>query len=566
MAHRSKDKAFKTGGLMARLFGWVTRPFRWVLPAMQAVLQPKWLIRLSNEAARKFFVFEPPNWAKKLGSVVRPPKKEVSAVHLANPIYWIVWSFDLFWKLFVSRPYRNLGPALPAIVGCLAVVAVAGVIRFQRPQELVNQYRDHLNSASRNQEYDQAVIAAGRLIDLSPDNLDYRFQRAIIEEKRGNVDVANELIERLAFLEKHSQAAQYLLFEKSNLKDLSKWTPEQHARFRMLLDLSKKTGNDKRIQARTMAAVYFNALGARQEAIRQISDIAMESTELSILLASLHLMEGEVSEAKAAAETAERGLRKKLQLNGSDKEVRLNLARMLLILQQERAASKVLMEGFQLTKDDAYRNGAAEALIQMSGRLALVIGENSLLERLQVIREAIEIASDSPLVTDAIIDLVFQVRENKNEEIKTLGRALVSGLSSDSAHFIRGTLALMQDDVESAKLHLEQAVKANPNLPGVLNNLAVAIAAKEGGDLEYALKLSEAAVGQMQEHPYIRETRGQILCKLKRYSDAIPDLEYALRAPELANQVHSSLAEAYEALGQKQLAEQHRELVKKPNS
>jgi hypothetical protein len=534
--------------------------------ALQAVLQPKWLIRLSNEAARKFFVFEPPNWAKKLGSVVRPPKKEVSAVHLANPIYWIVWSFDLFWKLFVSRPYRNLGPALPAIVGCLAVVAVAGVIRFQRPQELVNQYRDHLNSASRNQEYDQAVIAAGRLIDLSPDNLDYRFQRAIIEEKRGNVDVANELIERLAFLEKHSQAAQYLLFEKSNLKDLSKWTPEQHARFRMLLDLSKKTGNDKRIQARTMAAVYFNALGARQEAIRQISDIAMESTELSILLASLHLMEGEVSEAKAAAETAERGLRKKLQLNGSDKEVRLNLARMLLILQQERAASKVLMEGFQLTKDDAYRNGAAEALIQMSGRLALVIGENSLLERLQVIREAIEIAPDSPLVTDAIIDLVFQVRENKNEEIKTLGRALVSGLSSDSAHFIRGTLALMQDDVESAKLHLEQAVKANPNLPGVLNNLAVAIAAKEGGDLEYALKLSEAAVGQMQEHPYIRETRGQILCKLKRYSDAIPDLEYALRAPELANQVHSSLAEAYEALGQKQLAEQHRELVKKPNS
>ncbi len=62
----------------------------------------------------------------------------------------------------------------------------------------------------------------------------------------------------------------------------------------------------------------------------------------------------------------------------------------------------------------------------------------------------------------------------------------------------------------------------------------------------------------MPDHPYFRDTRGQILVKLGRYQDAIPDLEVALQAPELAKDVHRALALAYEGLGLKDLAEAHR--------
>ncbi len=159
-----------------------------------------------------------------------------------------------------------------------------------------------------------------------------------------------------------------------------------------------------------------------------------------------------------------------------------------------------------------------------------------------------------------MIDLVVQIQKDENSEAAALRKALVEGVGADTAHFIQGTVALLENDIEQAEVHLKQAAKANPNLPGILNNLAVAMAAKEGADLAKALKLAEAAVERLPNHPYIRETRGQILCKMKKYGDAISDLEFALQATELAVPIHRSLAEAYDALGQTELAEEHRKL------
>ncbi|MFN3190753.1 MAG: hypothetical protein ACE361_09545 [Aureliella sp.] len=74
------------------------------------------------------------------------------------------------------------------------------------------------------------------------------------------------------------------------------------------------------------------------------------------------------------------------------------------------------------------------------------------------------------------------------------------------------------------------------------------------------LRLSNAAVRELPNHPYLRETRGAILLRLERYVDAIADLEQALRAKELRPQVRESLAQAYEALGDTEIAKRQREL------
>ena len=86
---------------------------------------------------------------------------------------------------------------------------------------------------------------------------------------------------------------------------------------------------------------------------------------------------------------------------------------------------------------------------------------------------------------------------------------------------------------------------------------------EEDPDWERAFRLSDAAVRTMPNHTYLRETRGQILVNLERYTEAIADLEYALAAKELRPQIRDSLAIAYDALGQPEIAQRQRELKAK---
>ena len=73
--------------------------------------------------------------------------------------------------------------------------------------------------------------------------------------------------------------------------------------------------------------------------------------------------------------------------------------------------------------------------------------------------------------------------------------------------------------------------------------------------------MADAAAKALPQHPEIRETRGIILARLGRWSEALVDLEIALAAfPDRAH-IHDSLADAYEHLGDPDMAARHRELA-----
>ena len=93
-------------------------------------------------------------------------------------------------------------------------------------------------------------------------------------------------------------------------------------------------------------------------------------------------------------------------------------------------------------------------------------------------------------------------------------------------------------------------------MPGVLNNLAVAIASDAKGDLNQAVNFSNEACAQMQ-HPYLFETRGQILFKMGRYQECILDLEKGLAAQELAKAIYPSLVVAYDKIGNSKLSDEY---------
>ena len=129
-------------------------------------------------------------------------------------------------------------------------------------------------------------------------------------------------------------------------------------------------------------------------------------------------------------------------------------------------------------------------------------------------------------------------------------------------HFVEGTLAQLDGNNEDALKHFRIAKSEGLDSPGILNNLAIEVAADEDGDLEEALSLANAALDLLPDHPYVLETRGQILLKLKRHEEAIRDLEKSLLGVSdlrLQNQILPSLIEAYEAIGLNNMAERYRQ-------
>jgi len=87
------------------------------------------------------------------------------------------------------------------------------------------------------------------------------------------------------------------------------------------------------------------------------------------------------------------------------------------------------------------------------------------------------------------------------------------------------------------------------------------MANRENADLERSLQLAQAAK-KLSDHPEISDTVGHILARLGRQREAVVELETALRAFPNRLELHSTLAELYQALGDAGLAELHARLAK----
>lgn len=93
------------------------------------------------------------------------------------------------------------------------------------------------------------------------------------------------------------------------------------------------------------------------------------------------------------------------------------------------------------------------------------------------------------------------------------------------------------------------------------NNPANNNPAQRGRLLDRALVHATKALEQAPRVPEFLETRGQILTDMKQWNQSIRDLEAALQQGYTSDDVHHTLAIAYEAVGLNEQAEQHRRIV-----
>jgi tetratricopeptide (TPR) repeat protein len=135
-----------------------------------------------------------------------------------------------------------------------------------------------------------------------------------------------------------------------------------------------------------------------------------------------------------------------------------------------------------------------------------------------------------------------------------------AGEQPAAVHRLLGLRASDLQDWPTAVAHFEQAVRLRPDDGLLRNNLAYSLLKTEpsNAQLKRAALLATEALALAPGQPEILATLGEIRVALRDYRAAIEDLEQALTSLKSRPELHALLAECYEALGMKQLADAHR--------
>jgi len=175
----------------------------------------------------------------------------------------------------------------------------------------------------------------------------------------------------------------------------------------------------------------------------------------------------------------------------------------------------------------------------------------------QIARFMFEVAdlSTDPNILKKLAVLLFQQKPQLTKKVIDL--LLAKEPVPSNLLGVLGTLAAQNGLYEQAKPLLHRALQQNANNKTDWNNYAWTLGHGPNADYEQALIAANKALALSPDESRFRETRGQILIHLERWREAIADLEYASNGMPENKEIHQSLAKAYDALGETELAKVH---------
>jgi len=298
------------------------------------------------------------------------------------------------------------------------------------------------------------------------------------------------------------------------------------------------------------------ALGKAAEAEHHLQAAAEHLPELRVELARLYQQRGAPGKAAELARQALAEFRDKLRSEPKNDLARLLAADAALVLGDFQQSVTLLQEGWRANPGRLF----GTALGKVYHAWWAAAGSFSAADRLDLLRLAL---TYDPTNLDVLQQLLVQGRAGgeTGQQVKAMIQdLLVKGEASAVAHLLLGSDALEQNRLDEARRHLEQAYELDPKLVDVANNLAQVLLRADPPDLPRALQLLSSAIKSNPRHVGLRETRGRLLVQMKKWEEALLDLEICLANRRSAD-VHRLLAEAYEGLGQKELAEKHRAMA-----
>ena len=188
------------------------------------------------------------------------------------------------------------------------------------------------------------------------------------------------------------------------------------------------------------------------------------------------------------------------------------------------------------------------------------VGSDAIHLRFGLLQDALNHAPGDALALRQLARL-FPAADGEESTISSaaLHNALADGNGTSVVHLILATYNENQGNLSPAQFHMQQAYRSTPRMPEVVNNLAVTLANLDPPRRSPALDIVTSALRVQPHDARIRNTRGQILADQGHWEQALPDLESALAVMTGNRELHETLSQAYEQLGDTDRARLHRE-------
>lgn len=492
---------------------------------------------------------------------------------LGTIFHYLLWPVGVVYGFFSewssTRNWRWFFVSIPAlIVGILVAVGLAQA--FTRNPTLASEYTKRAQQAYNTEDYARAEMLYRKAGQYSEKDLGVTYSQGLCLSKLNRVEDAIRVMGTIAplemrkldgrFPEAHLWFARGLLLKEIPDKD-PVGLAEQHLR----AILQQKPNH---IEAHRILADLALSRGNGAVAIVHLEHVVSKYPKTRIIYAQLLDMSGQKEAAKREASNCFNYYKKTLPPRVNDKLDPprgiewVNWSRSAALLDRFVEARDILkLANKHCDEKKVVRQGIAQTFVRWSNRLDSM-GEPSVRQRLELLGEALRIAPDNAQVLQSIALLVGQDEGSDPIAEEMLKKSLATGTAPAIVHFLLGTRAATEGNPEDAMNYLEQALRLNPNVPVVLNNLAWVL--MEKGDIDNALVYAKKAVKLREFHPNFRETLGQILIKKAQktdeediWRDAISELNRALTKMKDRPEIHKSLALAYARIGLKDEADSH---------
>lgn len=491
-----------------------------------------------------------------LAGDIRPnvPQSLYRAVHVVLSPVW----FALDW--FHSRNWLALLLSTPALIVGGTATAILAIGKSTPDKYWLDTYSQRAVSALRANNTAAAEVYFRRLIAMNASDPASIYGLAMTAARAKDEERARLLMQSIAPDNARGYAPAHFWVAKDILTKGGRI--DAHARELLEHHLSQSlVGGQDNTEADALLGQLFALRGNIEGAIPHLVRATGKRPELLLMLSDLYARQKNMQASRSSALAARDFFEKQTRADAKKLKARIYWAESEVMLQNHNVALEVLREGLNSSDPKMFR----AAIIDFYIRWYASVPENDpkgLIQRLELLNSALTYGPNDSRLLTLLADLATRDWDRAGEASATLTKALAAGTAPPTVHAILGTQALLKGDVETARTHLELAHQGDLGSPTLLNNLAWALANRKDPDLERALELAQAAK-KLMNHPEISDTLGTILARMGRNREAISELEIALHAFPDRAELHGKLADLYQAVGDADLAQLHRQLAGK---
>lgn len=461
---------------------------------------------------------------------------------------------------FLARdPWTRLWVGLPAVavlaLGAASAAALALVPETRPVSEIVGEGRRRVAKG----DYESARLLAENALIRRPNDPDLVYLLATASLGQGNLDRGVALLKKLAPLNDKSGhvparlALASLIVAQPAVPDADLRAAETQ----LLLVL--ETVGEHPSAHELLGDLYLRRGDAPAKAVEHYRAAEKHRPDVRAKLGVACARAGDPENARRWNMAAVDHFRSLVDADMSNDAARVAWATVETRLGRHDEAIRVLRQGYDATRDPVYRKYIA-ATCAAAVRDVQRDDPANLADQVRFLERGLDA---DPANRDLLrqLALLSQGDEPASEPLrKRLKQELADGRASASLHFALGIAAHGRGDEAAARLHFERALELDERgAPEIANNLAYHLATQEPVDLPRALELAEAALRKFPDSPNLLDTRGVILVKLGKVEQGVADLERALRSLGPGVERHQALADAYEALGDPELAALHRD-------